>query len=32
MLGATIGIALIAYGFADYLAFFIPGVPKWRWR
>ena len=28
MLGATIGIPLIAYGFADYLAFFIPGVPQ----
>ena len=28
MLGATIGIPLIAYGFADYLTFFIPGVPQ----
>lgn len=26
MMGITVGVALIAYGFADYLSFFVPGL------
>lgn len=28
LMGVTVGVALIAYGFADYLAFFFPGLDR----